>query len=229
MGYCVPEHRTWRNRAMNKLLILCICLTATGCSLLFPRTAGDELAHFEHQALALGSQVPNLTFTNLAGEPVALRSLLDGRPLVVQLGSYSCPVFRYRRFDMEPIHRKFANQVAFVVLYTQEAHPAGTPSPYRPDSDKDWVPLVNRLARVDVTANRTLEERLQRANSSQHAMYSEALYLVDDMQNSGWRTFGQAPSAAFVFDREGHLVTRQVWVQPREIERKLEGLVGDDR
>ena len=214
---------------MKKLLFLAICFTATGCSLLFPRTAGDALAHFERQALAVGSQVPDLTLTNLAGEPVALRSLLDGRPLVVQLGSYSCPVFRYRRFDMEPIHRRFANQVSFVVLYTQEAHPAGTPSPYRPESDKDWVPLVNRLARVDVTANSTLEERLQRAKSSQHAMYSEALYLVDDMQNTGWRSFGQAPSAAFVFDREGRLVTRQVRVQPREIARRLEGLVGGGR
>ena len=202
-------------------LVLASLLLAGGCQL-YPTEAGEALAHFADASPTPGSKMPDLRLQALDGRDVDLRSLLRDRPLVVRLGSYSCPVFRYRRFDLRKLQRRFADRVDFVVVYTQEAHPVGSTSPY---ADGEWDPWINRLTRVRVDDPLTAVARRQRAAWSQRALGSDERFLVDDQSNAGWQQLGQAPAAAFVFDRDGNLVLRQPWVEPRALTATLETLL----
>ncbi|MEM1231216.1 MAG: deiodinase-like protein [Pseudomonadota bacterium] len=206
------------------LLPLVLCLLTTGCSALFPTEPGPTLAHFAQEAPDVGDVAPSVTVTDLEGNPVALHSLFGARPVVIQLGSYTCPVFRYRRFDMQPMRERYKGDVDFVVLYTTEAHPVGSISPY---ADREWVPWHNRLTRVRNRQPESLPARVEQATIARTQMHSNARFLVDDMGNDAWRAYGRAPSAAFLVDRAGVIRLRQVWVEPKALTRAIDALLAE--
>lgn len=197
-----------------------LALAATGC---FPTEAGPRLAHFDELAPQIGALAPPSTFVTADGSAVTLSSLLDGRPLVIQLGSHSCPVYRYRRHSLRPVWERFADRVRFVLLYTREAHPVGAPSPYLESAE--WDPWINRLARVRVLEHRDLEDRLARARQSRAELELPLELFVDTFDNAAWRAFGAAASPAFVLDPGGRIVLRQVWVEPEQLAETLDQLL----
>ncbi|MEM9057696.1 MAG: hypothetical protein AAGD86_09475, partial [Pseudomonadota bacterium] len=75
-------------------------LTSSGCALLFPTEAGEELAHFADQAPKVGDTVPDFVLSSTDGATVRMHDLLGDRPIVLQLGSHSCPVYRYRSYEI---------------------------------------------------------------------------------------------------------------------------------
>ena len=215
-------------RCRVALVRICIVLSvvlSSACESLFPLEAGEELPDFYRQSPATGAPVPDLTVYELQGEPVNIASLIGERPLVVQLGSYSCPVFRYRRFYLRPLREAYAGRVDFVVLYTLEAHPVGAISPY---ADREWVPRSNRFFGIRGDQPITLDARLERARWARERMQSNARFLVDGMENQAWQALGAAPAAAFVIDREGRVVLRQPWVDPAGIAATLDELLADE-
>lgn len=239
------QHRARRNRrnrtvtgldrqgrlcawSMSRVLkaVLCVAAAAlnSACAMLFPTEAGTSLAHFHDLAPPPGGPAPEFTLTDTAGNQVSLEQVVGHKPVVIQLGSYTCPVFRYRRFAMQPLRERYRERVAFLVIYTQEAHPVGAPSPYR---DEEWVPWINRLARIDVGQPPDLAARIDQARFARQAMDANVRFLVDGDDNAVWRSYGAAPSPAFVLDRSGRVVLRQPWVEPGEIERTLERLLAD--
>ena len=212
---------------MRPLLLMPVLLLASGCQALFPTEAGEALAHFAAAAPAEGTPISALArdgLLTLDGKPVQLSELHRGRPMVVRLGSVSCPVYRYRRFDFRKLRAQYADRVDFIVIYTREAHPNGAVSPY---ADDEWVPWINRLARVHVPAHANLSARLERADATRTRFGSSARYLVDDMHNASWSTFGRAPAPAFLFDAEGKLILRQPWVVPAALAAALDQLLDD--
>jgi hypothetical protein len=206
------------------LLLVLMMATASGCSTLFPKKAGASLAHFPAEAPSLGAAGPDASLWTLQGEPVRLSERVGKRPLVIQLGSYTCPVFRYRRFYMEPLYETYRGRVDFLVIYTQEAHPVGSWSPYR---DEEWVSLPNRLTRVLIPQPPTLQARIERAAQTRTLLVSTPEYLVDGMDNAAWRSYGRAPSAAFLIDREGRVRLHQPWVEPKGLDKAIEQLLAE--
>ena len=213
--------KTGPGRSLCFVLILA-SLLLTGCSRLFPKEAGPHLGHFKQEAPAVGTPAPNVVLSDIDGNPVELSSLLGDKPVVVQLGSYTCPVFRYRRFDMQPLRARYKDQVEFVVLYTTEAHPVGSNSPY---VDREWVPWHNRLTRVKTRESLSLDERREQAQFSIKQMHSNARFLIDSMNNTGWQAYGRAPSAAFLINTEGNVRFRQVWIEPKRLEEEIKLLL----
>ena len=205
---------------VGPLLPILICLG--GCRALFPTEAGDELQHFTEEAPALGEHLPDLSLVTTDGRRVRLPDIAAGKPVVLQLGSHSCPVYRYRRFDVRKLKEEFEGSVDFVTLYTLEAHPEGSVSPYR---DEEWNPLINKIFGVRVSQPQSLHARIARAAWSSEALENRSSVLVDNMSDAGWKAFGRAPSAAFVIDEKGHVVLRQVWVEPSAIRRALRQLL----
>lgn len=158
---------------------------------------------------------------DLEGNRLDLRDLVGERPLVIQLGSASCPVFRYRRFGMRRLVQELGDRVTFVVLYTREAHPVGSPSPY---TGEVWDPWINRIAGARWTDTETTGERRDQAESAERRLSLAPRVLVDPDGDPAWTDFGRAPSAAFVVAPDGRIVARQVWVDPpaiREVLMKL--------
>jgi hypothetical protein len=205
-------------------LILLIGATQPACSLLFPTEAGESLAHYDEMAPQQSEPAPDFALTDIDGKIVKLADLVGDKPLVIQLGSYSCPVFRYRRFDVQELQRDYAGRVDFVVVYTQEAHPADAINPYE---DRIWNPVINKVAGVNLAEHTTLQERRQQASLAFEAMELQSRFLVDTMDNSVWQQYGAAPSAAYVVDVHGIIRLRQPWVYPREIRDVLDTLLAE--
>lgn len=210
--------QSWRGRLIGAAVSL-VALQAVSC---FPHQAGPRLAHFAESAPAPDTEVPDVLVHDAAGREVRLADAIGDKPVVLQLGSRSCPVFRYRRFGMQKLQRELAGRVDFLVLYTQEAHPVGSPSPY---SDEEWDLWINRLTGVRMRPAMTVEERRERAVDTMQRLDLDAAVLVDGMDDAAWRAFGAAPSPAFVLDTDGQVVLRQVWVDPAELRQTLRRLL----
>ncbi|MDQ3269594.1 MAG: hypothetical protein M3Q11_05335 [Pseudomonadota bacterium] len=208
------------------LLLGGLVIFASGCASLFPVEADEDLAHFATQAPQPGQTAPELEARRLDGTPVRLSEILDGkRPVVLQLGSHSCPVYRYRRFDIAKLQREYAGDVAFVVVYTVEAHPEGSKSPYR---DGEWLTNINRITRTRVRQPESTEARIAQAIWSTEKLGRNDMVVVDTFEDQTWQRYGSAPSAAFVIDTAGNIVLRQPWVEPDGIRRALDGLLQRD-
>lgn len=203
------------------LILLLFTLVALGC---FPHQPGPRLAHFAEQAPAVGDPAPDFELIDLDGNAVELSEWIGEKPIVLRLGSHSCPVYRYRRFSLEPLIEEYEDRVHFLTVYTLEAHPVGSQSPY---ADDEWVSLPNRVTGVFVEQPANAEERLETARSSHDTLDLPEPMVVDDMDNSVWKAYGSASSPAFVIDREGRIALRQVWLDPKGIRRALEELLDE--
>ncbi|MEO1203696.1 MAG: deiodinase-like protein [Pseudomonadota bacterium] len=210
--------------ATRMLSLFLLANLASGCSLLFPTEAGESLSHYDSTAPAAFEPAPDFKLSDLDGNPVELADLVGKRPVVLQLGSLSCPVFRYRRFDVQKLQRDFAGEVDFVVVYTQEAHPADDHNPY---TDEVWNPFINKVAGINVPLHRTLDQRRDQAARAYEHVELDSLFLVDSMDNVVWQRYGAAPSPAYVLDVDGNIVLRQAWVNPKDIRVVLEGLLNE--
>ena len=210
------------SRLAARILILLGAFATSGCSLLFPREAGEELSHFGTQAPRPGQLAPDADLVTLDGRRVRLSDYLGQRPVVLQWGSHTCPVYRYRRFDLRELREEFEDRVKFVTVYTLEAHPTGSKSPYR---DEEWVTGINRITGVRLSQTHTLNKRLERARWSARALAKKGPHLVDGPGNHGWKAYGAAPSPAYVIDTNGRIALRQVWMEPEEIRATLERLL----
>lgn len=204
-----------------RLVTLCTTLAVVSAAC-FPKQPGQRLAHFATTAPAVGEPAPRFTLTDLGGKEVELASLIGERPIVLQLGSHSCPVYRYRRFDMEPLWKHYGDRVHFLIVYTVEAHPVGSKSPF---AEGEWDLLINKLVGVRVEQPESFEARREQAATSQRKLHLAPMMVVDEMDNETWRAWGAASSPAFVIDQQGRIAARQVWLQPKEIRKVLDRLL----
>lgn len=201
--------------------LLMIAASLGGC---FPHEAGSRLAHFDTAAPRPGDVAPDFTLKDIDGQEVSLARLVGDKPVVLQLGSHSCPVYRYRRFSMETLRKKYAGRVHFQLVYTLEAHPAGSKSPY---AEGEWLTWWNRLTSVRIAQPRTPQERFDVARMSRDTLALKYPVAVDVMENRVWRDYGAASSPAFVIDRKGRIALRQVWLDPEGIDKVLERLLDE--
>ncbi len=204
------------------IAVIIIPLLCSAC--LFPTKPTRGLEHFNDEAPDVGENAPNFTLKNLNGKEVSLNSLIGEKPIVLQLGSHTCPVYRYRRFSMRQLHAEYRDDAHFLMIYTLEAHPVGSNSPY---ADREWVSLWNRIPGVLIPQPDNYEERLTVASDSQSKLskYYQYPYLVDNINNSVWKSYGSASSPAFVIDQSGKIALKQVWVNPKEIAKTLDKLI----
>ncbi|MEM8932324.1 MAG: deiodinase-like protein [Acidobacteriota bacterium] len=208
-------------RHLPRLVILLLGAGLVGGC--FPHHQADpRLPHFAEQAPALGEPAPEVDLVDLDGEPFRLADRLGERPLVLRLGSHSCPVYRYRRFSVESLVEDYRDAVDFLVIYTLEAHPSGFKSPF---AEGEWNPRINRWLGVHVPQTTDLDQRIARARASHADLGLLEEMVVDTLDDAAWRAYGSAASPAFVFDRHGRVVLRQTWIDPGPIRETLDRLL----
>jgi len=210
------------NGHISKLIFGCMIVLLSSCSL-FPVEVNERLAHFYSESPVVNRLAPDFKLKNVNGETIKLSSLVGDKPIVLQFGSYTCPVFRYRRWDMADLYRHYKDQVNFLLVYTIEAHPKGSDSPYFGKEYRTWW---NILTGADFAQAASFEERFQQANATVDSFDIPYSVVVDTMDNRVWKSYGRVPSAAFVINRQGKVVLKQPWVVPKGIAAKLDELLG---
>ena len=171
-----------------------------------------------HGAPEVGERAPKFALKDLRGNEVRLKDFRKKKPVVLVTGSYSCPVYRKRLPELKRLYERYGSRAAFFVLYTTEAHPKGSPSPY---TGKEWVTEENYQERILVEQPTTYAERVQLAARSQRALQSRIPVLVDKIDNSTWSEYGQAPNAAYLIDSRGVVQIQQEWFDPLKFETEF--------
>ena len=170
-----------------------------------------------------GEVAPSFDALKVDGSPVRFPES-TGRPKLLVLGSYTCPIFRTNVAGIKAIHRDYGDKVDMYYLYTTEAHPVGSNSPYR---DSEWVTRPNRTDGVLLEQPETLSERLVRARKANKDLDLPLQLLVDTMENTGWKLYGEAPSAAYLIAPDGRVALRQGWVNPAKLDKAIKRVLED--
>ncbi len=163
-----------------------------------------------------GERAPDFTLQTLDGQTMRLSDYVGKRPIALEFGSYTCPVFRKKHPSMEKLYRRYGDgPVLFLVIYAVEAHPKGDPSPY---SGEEWVTGPNKKSGILFRQPTNKAQRKELAKKAQSALDINITMLIDDMQNSTWKAYGQAPNAAYIIGVDGRIKLRQGWFEPVKFE-----------
>ncbi len=126
---------------------------------------------------------------------------------------------------MKRLYEDFSDRVEFLLIYTTEAHPVGSNSPY---VEREWVPAINRKG-SRWPQSTSAQERTDHAKKSKEQLEIVLPMVVDSFDNAVWQAYGRAPSPAFVLDSQGQVVESMVWIDPKRIRRALNKLLNDPK
>ena len=166
---------------------------------------GSDAAEIERwlsEGPRIGDPAPDFDLMDLDGNRVRL-SDLRGRPVVLEFGSYTCPIFSDRVPAMEQLAREHP-EASFLVIYVREAHPGEIQGAHRSLAEKRSA--AHKLA---------IEEALSRR------------VLVDSVDGATHRAYGGAWNPVYVVDVDGRVVMRQAWNHPADVAAALSALRSD--
>jgi peroxiredoxin len=155
-----------------------------------------EFRRWRHDGVQLGEVAPDFALTDVAGARTRL-SDLRGRTVVLEFGSYTCPVFCGHIAPMDALAQRHP-EAEFLAIYVREAHPGEKIGPQRTAADK------RRLARELLGV-----EALRRT------------LLIDTVDGAVHRRYGGAWNPVYVVDAGGRVVLRRAWNDPTEVEAVL--------
>lgn len=149
-----------------------------------------------------GERAPDGELVDLDGRSVRLSSLWSERPLVLEFGSITCPVFVHKIGAMDALAESWGERVGFAVVYVREAHPG--------DERPAHETMVEKT-----TAARVLVMREGVARP----------VLVDDLDGAVNRAYGPMPNGVAVIGTDGVIAYRADWCEPHEVDRAVGRLV----
>lgn len=155
-----------------------------------------ETAFWSRQAPALGHAAPDFALPTIGGDRWALADH-RGRPVVIEFGSYTCPIFCGHASAMEQLAEQHP-EASFVVIYVREAHPGEVTPAHATDGEKREA--AGRLVET---------EGLRRT------------VLLDTLDGSVHLRYGGGYDGVFVLDPEGHIVVRRFWNEPSDVRTAL--------
>jgi hypothetical protein len=120
-------------------------------------------------------------------------SSLRGRPLVLTIGSYTCPQLRHGAAEVNRLHEEFKDRARFLLAYIREAHPDGD----------EWQSTVNVREQVSLPQARSLDERAEHAAVCRRELRIPYEAALDDMDGRLEAAFAAFPSRVFVIDAGG--------------------------
>ncbi|HZS49697.1 MAG TPA: deiodinase-like protein [Bryobacterales bacterium] len=166
-----------------------------------PKPAAEVEDALPAQTLHLGDAAPEFRLTGLDGKTFEL-SNMSGTPVVLEFGSYSCPVFRSHAAAMEKLRTQYSGRVRFLIVYTKEAHPVG-----------GWEVERNKQEGIKVQQPTDLTGRKKLAEEAREKLNLATPILLDDMNDSTTTAYGGFPNGAVVI-KDGQVVASEKWVDP---------------
>ena len=97
--------------------------------------------------------------------------------------------------ELEELHDRYADRVAFFVVYIREAHP-----------EDGWVLEENRLAEIALSDPASLEERAAAARACALRLEPRIPILIDDVDDSVALAYGGWPDRLYLIGSDGRIV-----------------------
>mmetsp|Transcript_21856 Transcript_21856/g.24398 ORF Transcript_21856/g.24398 Transcript_21856/m.24398 type:complete len:221 (-) Transcript_21856:87-749(-) len=177
----------------------------------------------EYLFIHAGDRAPDFTLSDVNGKKYTLSELLKEKPVVVQFGSYTCPVFQ-RKVEESKVLAKDFPQVTFLVIYNIEAHPKTDVSPY---SGKPWE-LQYSIYKQAYTYPDRVKHAI--ANTELWNGFGSQILLIDDLEPNGpnnplWCTYGTAPNGGWLIRQDSIVDFEQYWFGVDDFRKAIQRLI----
>lgn len=140
----------------------------------------------------VGRPAPDVLLHEPDGKTFPLSSL-RGRPLVLLIGSYTCPQLRNGAPEINRLHADYGDRARFLLAYIREAHPAGD----------GWQSTINARDNVSLPEANSLEDRAGHAALCRRELQIPYEAVLDGLDGTLEAAFEAFPSRVFVIDRAG--------------------------
>ncbi len=152
-----------------------------------------------------GDMAPEFILQDTEGRTWQL-SDLRGRPVVLVLGSASCPLTLGALPAFREVYRDFGGRTQWLLMYVREAHPG-----------------------MGLPAHKTYEQKLRQADFFRRDDRIEWPVIVDELDGTTHRDYGMLPNSVFVIDVDGRVVFRGNVSHGPTLRRALDHLFAQDR
>jgi peroxiredoxin len=152
----------------------------------YRRFTPEEYEFAEFTGLSAGDRFIDADLHTLDGGTARISDFLD-KPLVLETGSMTCPMYAQSAAPMQDMVARFPD-LNFVVLYVREAHPGERTQQH-----------ASQTAKVDTAI---------RSRSRHH---EGRVTLVDDLDGAAHKAYGAMPNSIFVIDTDGTVLYRSIW------------------
>jgi hypothetical protein len=153
-----------------------------------------------------GQPMPDFELATSDGRVIRKQDFVGGSPMLLTMGSITCPMTAASRDILKKLHREYADRVEFVTLYVREAHPG------------DRYPQA-----------RSLDEKLAYARAYKERDGLPWTVAVDDVEGTLHRALDPLPNAAYIMDSDGKVAYRTLWTNDERALRKGLRRVADER
>lgn len=169
-----------------------------------------------------GNRVPDFLLYSTDGTPYRLyKELSKKKPTVIINASHTCDFSRANLPAMKSIMDRYQSKTNMVIVYTIDAHPSDTLSPYA-ENDQPWIPPNNVRDKIETPQPRTYGERVGLSRKWKAENSISAPVLVDSPDNLFWNTFGQAPNMCYIISDSGYVEYRETWFNGQKLEQELD-------
>ncbi len=150
-----------------------------------------------------GERAPDFKARTLEGDKIKLSDFRGDKNVVLTFGSVTCPMTAGSIRGMNGIYDDYRDQdVEFFLVYVREAHPG-----------------------EEVPAHESYDDKVRAAELLRDEEDVEIPVLVDDVDGSIHRDYGQMPNSTFIIDKSGRVAFRALWTRPNVIGEALDELL----
>lgn len=151
---------------------------------------------FDFKGPKPGEKATDFEAYNFDGEKVKLSDYF-GSWIVIESGSFSCPMYVGNVLDMNTVAEEFQD-VKFLVLYVREAHPGS-----------------------NVPAQNSIEEKIKHAGRLPGEEHENRTIIVDTLDGNAHKLYGSFPDMVYIINPEGTVIFRSDWNMPSEVRKVL--------
>lgn len=152
------------------------------------KTRYYEMGPFINVAPRVGECAKDFTALGLDGKPIKL-SDFKGKRIILETGSVTCPMFGDNIEGMNRVAEQFTDEnTVFLMLYVREAHPGGK-----------------------LPAHQSQRDKISAASSTAELAHPNRIFLVDDIEGSIHREWGEFPNSLWVINEAGRVTFRSDW------------------
>ncbi|MBI4424205.1 MAG: redoxin domain-containing protein [Elusimicrobia bacterium] len=135
-----------------------------------------------------GEPFPDFDLPTIDGSRVRKDQFVGQRPVLVTLGSATCPMTLSASPALKSLYRDYEDRLAFLTLYVREPHPGD-----------------------QIRQPRDVEEKFDNARLLQRRDDIPWPIAVDGLEGEIHEQLGRHPNAAYLLDIEGRVAYRALW------------------
>lgn len=167
-------------------------------------TSPDSAADVSRNVDA-GEKAADGVLKRFDGSDVKLSELWRERPIVLETGSITCPVFADKAEEIDALAAQFAGEVDFYIMYVREFHPG-----------------------PNYPSHQSIEEKMAYAKDLKEMEEVKRAILVDDIEGSVHQAYDSLPNSVYLIGKDGVVAYRADWIEPEKLGRKIEELLLED-